>query len=199
MELLQGAGGFVRLRDGARGIAVRRALQQVLQRFRQLAAALQPLLSQRDMVAVASLVLSGSCSKMAGGWPRCIACRTTSIVPPIHKPTYAAADDTVAMHHIAADEAEDLARILEPFLEAAPGALVGTAAEAGTLPAEHLQASLRWRTRAYRRLQVDIIGYLQRLRHTNRTGNPGAAACVAVRDCSCLGAGLLAGGSTHGG
>lgn len=62
-------------------------------------------------------------------------------------------DDIVALHHIAADEAEDLALILEPFVDAAPAALVGAATQ-DTLPVQHLLASLRWRTRAYRRLQV---------------------------------------------
>lgn len=66
VALLEGAGGFVRLRDGVRGIAVRRALQQVLQRCRQLASALQQVLSQRDLVAVSALVLAGSCGKVAG-------------------------------------------------------------------------------------------------------------------------------------
>ncbi len=65
-QVLQAAGGFTRLRDAARGIAVRRALQQVLQGFRQLGGALSGVLSQRDLVAVASLVLSGVCGRIAG-------------------------------------------------------------------------------------------------------------------------------------
>lgn len=146
VELLQGAGGFARLRDGARGIAVRRALQQVLQRCRQLGAALQPVLSQRDLVAVSSLVLAGSCGKIAGVALDCVS--TTSTLSP---------DDMVALHHIAVDEAEDMALILEPFLEAAPGALVGSSTEQGTLPIEHMHASLRWRTTAFRRLQVVVL------------------------------------------
>ncbi len=61
------------------------------------------------------------------------------------------------MHDISAAEADDLARIVEPFVEGAPGALLrgahGTDTP-GALPMEQLIAALQWRTSAYRRLQV---------------------------------------------
>lgn len=103
--------------------------------------------------------------------------------------THNQSDDIVALHHVATEEAEDLARIMEPFLEAAPVALVGNTAESGALPVQHLQASLRWRTVPYRRLRVAFGKKQTGERHNNRTstGNPFAAACFTVRYCGCMG------------
>ena len=74
------------------------------------------------------------------------------------------------MHDIAADEAEDLHRILEPFGHEAPATLVGhpITQDAAELKPEQLQAALQWRCVAYRRLMVCVLWPVARTRSKPR-------------------------------
>lgn len=64
---LDGTGGFRRVHDAQRGIAARRALQQLLHGFRQLGNALGGVLAPRDHVSCAALVLEAVAGRIAGG------------------------------------------------------------------------------------------------------------------------------------
>lgn len=94
-------------------------------------------------------------------------CSTVFSLYPCTAPTpHPFPGDILDMHDISAAEADDLARIVEPFVEGAPGALLTTtgaphAETPGALPVEQLLAALQWRTSAYRRLQVYMCCFVQ--------------------------------------